>query len=952
MKKVGVVVFVVLLSVSFVSAGWFGDLWGRITGRVVGDDWCDGADLNMDGVVDNSDLVLLQQNFNCNDGSASCLRADLDVNGIVNMDDFVVLKKSLGVSCGASAIGSISFDSSTPADGASVEGAVVGVSVSGDDDHYVFLDWDRSNLLWMNFENGAVDSSSYGRSSSVIGNAVSSNSGKFGKGFGFDGGDYIDCGNSSEFGFTNSSSFTLSSYVYFNDVTKDSNMFYKKGAGNAYWLLRYRGSQTRWEFMFYNGISFLQPIDNEDALAGKWYHVLATYDGTDNTATLYINGEVSSSRTISGYSDFSGTGSLQVGRYVNGRMDEVLVFNRVLSESEIKSLYDAKANSYSGTFDGEGEFGYQAKAVDIEGNVFQTEERTVRLGQSCVTGQTRSCGSDIGICDKGVESCMGDLWSGECVGGINPSEVDLCYDNLDNDCDGEIDENCSRNFCAQSDIDGDGDVDLDDFSSFKKNFGCGSDSGICAQSDIDGDGDVDLDDFYYLKKYFGLNCGDIIQTNCLDGTDYGSCSYTKPLFCDEGNLVENCSVCGCGEGLECVNETCVMAAEVPEVTENIFCELVNIRNKNNDLEVMVVNGTSGDDDIRIFEGNVWVLDAVTREPKAVQFFDEVAGSFEHCEASDGMILYGNGGDDSFVSVGDGSQTVYGGEGFDSFWVDGTDNVADASSSEEGEKTVHKINEYYQPWSTDLENVDYVGLDSRGEDLRDPAGATFADYSSHLLFGDDGEPEYNDVRQGSLGDCYFLATLATFANERPEVIKQAVVEIGDGNYIVRYYNWEGVEFHLKIDGDLPSNLIYAKLGRDGSNWVPLLEKAFAYFRYDANSYASLDAGWPSGVFQALTNEATESEWVYSLFTDGILYSTVKGLVHSGKPDTFVSDTASVGRIVGSHVYAVYNAIDPNKITFYNPWGFDGRGSDENTGDGLIELDESETDASFRMVTYGL
>ena len=56
-------------------------------------------------------------------------------------------------------------------------------------------------------------------------------------------------------------------------------------------------------------------------------------------------------------------------------------------------------------------------------------------------------------------------------------------------------------FATPGDIDGDGDVNLDDFVILKKNFG--SLDATRAQGDLDGDGDVDLDDFVILKKNFG-----------------------------------------------------------------------------------------------------------------------------------------------------------------------------------------------------------------------------------------------------------------------------------------------------------------------------------------------------------------------------------------------------------------------------------------------------------------
>ncbi len=56
--------------------------------------------------------------------------------------------------------------------------------------------------------------------------------------------------------------------------------------------------------------------------------------------------------------------------------------------------------------------------------------------------------------------------------------------------------------CNPGDADGDGDVDLDDFATLKRNFGT-SEGADCSMGDFDGDGDVDLDDFALLKTNFG-----------------------------------------------------------------------------------------------------------------------------------------------------------------------------------------------------------------------------------------------------------------------------------------------------------------------------------------------------------------------------------------------------------------------------------------------------------------
>jgi hypothetical protein len=63
-------------------------------------------------------------------------------------------------------------------------------------------------------------------------------------------------------------------------------------------------------------------------------------------------------------------------------------------------------------------------------------------GTDCTDGETRSCGSDVGECKAGTETCVGGQWSGVCEGEIGPS-AEVC-DNLDNNCDGAIDDNLTR----------------------------------------------------------------------------------------------------------------------------------------------------------------------------------------------------------------------------------------------------------------------------------------------------------------------------------------------------------------------------------------------------------------------------------------------------------------------------------------------------------------------------
>jgi len=159
------------------------------------------------------------------------------------------------------------------------------------------------------------------------------------------------------------------------------------------------------------------------------------------------------------------------------------------------------------------------------------------------------------------------------------------------------------------------------------------------------------------------------------------------------------------------------------------------------------------------------------------------------------VLMGEAGDDLLVAVGGGADTVRGGAGNDSFWVDSADSIADAEAAETP-YNVHVIAQFYQPTA---DPVSRPSLEIRGQDLTDPsAGVPYVDQSFRPLFLDG--PEYNDAIQGGVGDCYFIATLSSLAGSDPAIIKQAITDLGDGTYAVRFYRGGSAVF-VRVDGRL-------------------------------------------------------------------------------------------------------------------------------------------------------
>ena len=60
----------------------------------------------------------------------------------------------------------------------------------------------------------------------------------------------------------------------------------------------------------------------------------------------------------------------------------------------------------------------------------------------CVHGQTRQCGTDVGECEFGVQHCNNGYW-GDCILSYDPADHPEICDGLDNNCNGVVDEGCS-----------------------------------------------------------------------------------------------------------------------------------------------------------------------------------------------------------------------------------------------------------------------------------------------------------------------------------------------------------------------------------------------------------------------------------------------------------------------------------------------------------------------------
>ena len=118
-----------------------------------------------------------------------------------------------------------------------------------------------------------------------------------------------------------------------------------------------------------------------------------------------------------------------------------------------------------------------------------------------------------------------------------------------------------------------------------------------------------------------------------------------------------------------------------------------------------------------------------------------------------------------------------------------------------------------------------------------------------------EPDVTQVKQGYLGDCYFITAVSSLVQRAPDKIKEMMEDKGD--YVnVKFYNDQGKRSTVKIKKSVVkyTNGSTKNTGDDsysrGSLWIKILEKAYATFKNI--SYKEIEDGEVGKVWKHLAN----------------------------------------------------------------------------------------------------
>jgi hypothetical protein len=223
-------------------------------------------------------------------------------------------------------------------------------------------------------------------------------------------------------------------------------------------------------------------------------------------------------------------------------------------------------------------------------------------------------------------------------------------------------------------------------------------------------------------------------------------------------------------------------------------------------------------------------------------------------------------------------------------------------------------------STQMENL--VGKWFLGNDR--PFSSYGYQYFSQPLYANGINAD--DIKQGQVGDCYFLATLSAIANEQPQYIQDMFIDNGDNTFTVRFFK-NGVAEYVTVDRFLPKASWGAAYANAATElWVALAEKAYAQLAESkwsrsstsTNSYDSISGGWMSNVIPQVTAMGGVAKSIGST-TKAQLISLANSntLLTAG----FVYGTIAGDGIVNGHAYTItgYDAAT-DKFFLRNPWGY--------------------------------
>ncbi len=218
----------------------------------------------------------------------------------------------------------------------------------------------------------------------------------------------------------------------------------------------------------------------------------------------------------------------------------------------------------------------------------------------------------------------------------------------------------------------------------------------------------------------------------------------------------------------------------------------------------------------------------------------------------------------------------------------------------------------------------------------------------------GAISVHQVGQTNIGDCYYLAAVASYAHMRAAELRGRIRPNRDGGATIRFGRDTRITVAPPTDGELG----YGATSRGGGTWVTLMEKAYGRLRNDqawfTRTTVPVDAadggGLASRGIRDLTGNRVQFHLTRLMTLDGIRRNLREGVANRRLMVAGTPGGNGTPRTAGGHAYSVlgYDART-DIVTLRNPWGHNGdRRAQGVSGDGFVRM----TVAQFRSEFYAL
>jgi hypothetical protein len=161
---------------------------------------------------------------------------------------------------------------------------------------------------------------------------------------------YVSVTDNATLNFDSTESFTVSGWLNLDDLSTNVSMLAKRdGSGNNFegYQIQVRDADAEFAFFVDDGASGSSvSARGGTPTTGSWIHLAGTFDRSSGDLTLYVDSS-SVGSTSSSLGVISPAANFYVGayenlsaEYFNGKIDDVRIYDKALSATEVSNLYN------------------------------------------------------------------------------------------------------------------------------------------------------------------------------------------------------------------------------------------------------------------------------------------------------------------------------------------------------------------------------------------------------------------------------------------------------------------------------------------------------------------------------------------------------------------------------------------------------------------------------------